>query len=92
MRHQLEMLRRQVARPASSRRTGPWPPCWPGLLVTPSILLRWHRDAMRRRWTYPHRRPGRPALGPGVIELILRLARENRRWGYLRIQGWSNLM
>jgi hypothetical protein len=36
---------------------------------------------------YPHRRPGRPPLEPRVSELILRLARENTHWGYVRIVG-----
>jgi Homeodomain-like domain len=35
----------------------------------------------------PHRRPGRPALADATVELVLRLARENPRWGYQRITG-----
>ncbi len=42
---------------------------------------------MARKWTRPHRPPGRPALDPEVRDLILRLARENPRWGYQRIRG-----
>ena len=42
---------------------------------------------MARKWTRPHRRPGRPALDPEVRRLILRMARENPRWGYMRIKG-----
>src|SRR6185436_19362830 len=42
---------------------------------------------VRRRWTYPQRRPGRPPLEPSIRTLILRLARENSSWGYLRIVG-----
>ena len=54
--------------------------------MTPATLLRWHRDLVRRRWIYPA--VGRPSrLDPAVVELVLRLARENPRWGYLRIVG-----
>jgi putative transposase len=61
-------------------------PVWRGLLVQPTTLLGWHRDLVRRRWTYPHRR-GRPALAAELGELVLRLARENPGWGYRRIHG-----
>src|SRR5205085_2764861 len=60
---------------------------WPAFLVTPSTLLRRHRELVARRWTYPptgHRRGGLPVE---VVELVVRLARENPRWGYLRIVG-----
>ncbi|MGO8870052.1 MAG: integrase core domain-containing protein [Acidimicrobiales bacterium] len=56
-------------------------------LVTPKTILDWHRRLMRRHWTSPHRRAGRPALAAETIQLICRLARENPRWGYLRIVG-----
>jgi putative transposase len=42
---------------------------------------------VRRRWTYAGRRPGRPATSEDIRELVLRVARENPRWGYQRIVG-----
>ena len=94
--HQLAVLRRQVPRPRftwSDRAlvallAGLVPrQRWSSFLITPQTILDWHRSLVKRRWTYPHRRPGRPALPDGTVELILRLARENPRWGYLRIVG-----
>jgi hypothetical protein len=60
---------------------------WQAFHVTPETLLRWHRRIVARRWTYPHRRPGRPSVDAAVRRLILRLARENSHWGYVRIVG-----
>jgi hypothetical protein len=62
---------------------------WRTFLVTPETLLRWHRELARRRWRRwrPQRGPGRPPMGDEVVELIVRLGRENRRWGCVRIQG-----
>ncbi len=42
---------------------------------------------MARKWTRRHRRPGRPEIDPETRSLVLRLARENPRWGYRRIPG-----
>jgi putative transposase len=96
LRHEVAVLRRQVARPSlrwadravlarlsqvlsATRRSR--------FFVQPETLLRWHRDLVRRRWTYAHRRPGRPALPAGTVALVLRLAQENPTWGYRRIHG-----
>ena len=95
LRHQLAVLRRQVTRPrytptdrvvlTTLAKLQPRDR-WKIFLVTPSTLLRWHRELIRRRWTHPAmgRRRG---LDPAVIELVLRLARDNARWGYLSIVG-----
>jgi transposase InsO family protein len=56
-------------------------------LVSPRTLLRWHAHLVARRWTYPRRQPGRPPVAQPVRALVLRMARENPKWGYRRIQG-----
>jgi len=96
LRHQLSVLRRQVTRPtfrpadrallAALSRALPRQR-WSSFLVTPDTILRWHRWLVTRKWTQPDRRGGRPPLADHVVALILRLARENPRWGYRRIQG-----
>ncbi len=99
LRHQLRVFQRQVGQPrwrrtdrlllAGLSRQLPRP-AWRSLLITPQTLLRWHRELVRRKWALyasRRRRLGRPRLAPEVRELVLRLARENPRWGYRRLQG-----
>src|SRR5215218_7835405 len=95
LRHELQVLRRQVGRPRlrSADRVllaalgQVLPRRRRSYLVQPATLRRWHRDLVHRRWTYAGRRPGRPPLALKTQQLILRLAAENPSWGYKRIQG-----
>src|SRR5215207_2716997 len=93
---QLAVLRRQTPRPrlepadrallAAASRVLPRGR-WSCFLVRPETLLRWYRRLVAGAWTYPHRRPGRSPLDQVLQQLIVRLARENPRWGYQRIKG-----
>jgi putative transposase len=96
LRHQLAILRRQTPPPrlepadrallaAVSRVLAR--DRWSCFFVTPATLLRWHRRLVAGVWTYPHRGTGRPPLDQELQQLIVRLARENPRWGYQRIKG-----
>ncbi len=97
LRHQLRVLRRTSGPPklrtvdrvllAAASRAIPRDR-WATFIVTPATLLRWHRQLVKRKWTYGRTgRPGRPPIDPEIRELILRLARENPRWGCVRIGG-----
>jgi putative transposase len=90
LRHEVAVLRRQIHRPALEpadravlaglarllprQRLGRF-------LVQPETLLRWHRDLVAKRWTYPRVRPGRPRIPEGTTSLVLRLAKKNPTWG-----------
>jgi len=62
---------------------------WRSFLVTPETLLRWHREAAKHKWRRwrKQRGPGRPPMASELVDLIVRLGRENRTWGCVRIQG-----
>jgi putative transposase len=96
LRHQLAVLRRQIGKV----RTEPADRAviallsrllprarWPTFFVTPATLLRWHRNAVLRKWTYPPRRGGRPPTSAEIRTLVLQLATENPCWGHRRIHG-----
>jgi putative transposase len=97
LRHQLHVLQRTAGPPrlrtidrallSAASRVLPRDR-WVAFLITPATLLRWHRELVKRKWTYrPSGRPGRPPLDAAVRALIFRLARENPRWGCVRIGG-----
>ena len=96
LRHEVAVLRRTNPRPTFTWLDRAALSALSGLLsaplrrlrlVSPRTLLRWHAQLVARRWTYPHRRPGRPPTAPPIRALVLRMARENPRWGYRRIHG-----
>jgi putative transposase len=97
LRHQLEILTRKKGKPrfrskdkvllASLSRLLPRDR-WRCFVVRPETVLRWHRQLVTgraRRWGRTS--PGRPPTPKQLRELVVRLARENPRWGYLRIKG-----
>ncbi|MDP9271094.1 MAG: integrase core domain-containing protein [Chloroflexota bacterium] len=96
LRHQVNVLSRKVGRVklhridkaflAACSRTLPRHR-WGSFIVAPSTLVRWHRELVARKWTYKHKRGGRPPIDPALAALICRMARENPRWGYMRIKG-----
>jgi transposase InsO family protein len=57
-------------------------------IVTPTTLLAWHRSLIARKYDgSPQRGPGRPPTRDQIQRLVVRMATENRDWGYRRIQG-----
>ena len=98
LRHQLRVVRRQVKRPqldvadraimaALSHRVKR--AAWVGMLVQPETVLGWHRQLVRRKWAAFGRRrsPGRPGLDPELQTLILEMAKDNPKWGCVRVRG-----
>ena len=95
LRHEVAVLRRQVLRPAlrppdrallaglsrllDRRRRGRF-------FVQPETLLRWHRDLVRRKWTYAHR-PGRPTIPAGTVRSSFDWPRRTPAGATGRIQG-----
>src|SRR5665647_775648 len=97
LRHQVKVLQRQVSRPrlnrldrvlfAAASRAMPRS-SWSSFVVRPETLLRWHRELVRKKWTFRKKgQLGRPPIDPNVRDLVVRLGRENPRWGYQRIRG-----
>ena len=97
LRHQLGVLERQVGRPLwrpgdrlllSAISKALPRSAWGSLLPSPETLLRWHRELVRRKWAAYRQWPRRQRRSRGeLVDLILKLGRENSRWGYRRIQG-----
>ncbi|MDQ3764404.1 MAG: integrase core domain-containing protein [Actinomycetota bacterium] len=97
LRHEVSVLRRQVARPrlrladraVLAALSAALPRVhWPVFFVQPKTLLRWHRELVAHKWTYMITKPpGRPPTAQVVRELVCRLATENPDWGYRRIHG-----
>src|SRR5450756_1015378 len=96
LRQQVAVLQRKAGRPKLRRRDRLFLAAaahllprerWSCFIVTPATLLTWHRGLVKRKWSYRRKRTGRPPLDTEICRLIVRLAKDNPRWGYVRIQG-----
>ena len=57
-------------------------------LFKPETLLKWHRELVRRKWTFRRGAPrGRPRISSELEALVLRLTKENPTWGYGKLEG-----
>jgi putative transposase len=58
-------------------------------IVKPDTILTWHRKLVAQKFdgSQPRQSLGRPKIDPELEALIVRIARENRSWGYDRIVG-----
>jgi transposase InsO family protein len=58
-------------------------------IVQPDTILGWHRTLVAQKYDGSQQRkaPGRPTINQELEALIVRMARENRSWGYDRIVG-----
>jgi hypothetical protein len=58
-------------------------------VAKPDTILAWHRTFIDQQvdTSEPHTSVGRPRLDQEIEDLVVRMARENRSWGYDRIVG-----
>jgi putative transposase len=96
LRHQVKVLKRKAGRPGLRRRDRLFLAAaarllpkgrWSCFIVRPATLLAWHRTLVKRKWTCRRRGSGRPPLDEEICRLVVGMAKDNPRWGYVRIQG-----
>ena len=78
-RRTLAVLAKKISRKALDEICG---------IFSPETLLKWHRDLIARKYDGSKcRKYGRPQISDELRKLIIKLARQNRGWGYPRIAG-----